>query len=145
MARPSPQEISEKWSRRMAQAGPDYQAGINRVTEAPGAAAARNVQGYQQGVMDAITNGKWQQNVGAVPLEDWRQAALTKGSQRLTTGAAQAVGKVAAAHERIGPMLDRAASKIANMPRATVADRIQRMVAHATEMNAAANSGRRRR
>jgi hypothetical protein len=31
------------------------------------------------------------------------------------------------------------------MPRATVADRIQRMVAHATEMNAAANSGRRRR
>jgi hypothetical protein len=88
MARPSPQEISEKWSRRMAQAGPDYQAGINRVTEAPGAAAARNVQGYQQGVMDAITNGKWQANVGAVPLEDWRQAATVRPA-RLATCRAQ--------------------------------------------------------
>lgn len=145
MARPSPQDSAEKWSRRMAQAGPDYTAGVNRVTEAPGAAAARNVQGYQQGVMDAITNGKWEANVKSVSLEDWRRAALDKGAQRLTTGAAQAVGKVAAAHERIGPMLDRAGAKIARMPRATVADRIQRMVAHAQEMNAAANANRGRR
>lgn len=141
----TPAEAAEKWGRRMSQAGPDYQAGINRVTEAPGVAASRNVQGYQQGVMDSITNGKWAANTAAVPLEDWRNAALTKGSQRLTTGAAAAVNKVQAAHERIAPMLDRAAAKISSMPRASTADRIARMVAHATEMNAAANASRGRR
>lgn len=145
MARPTPAESAEKWARRMGQAGPDYTAGINRVTEAPGVAASRNVAGYQNGVMEAITNGKWAANTAAVPLEEWRNAALTKGAQRLTAGAAAAVGKVQAAHERIGPMLDRAAGKIANMSRATTADRIQRMVAHAQEMNAAAQANRGRR
>lgn len=145
MPRVSPQEATEKWLRRMQGAGTDYTNGVMRVTQAPGQAAARNVDGYVNGVQRSVANGKWQQNVAAVSLPDWQQAAVTKGAQRLAQGAQAAVQKVQAAHERIGPMIDRAQADIANMDRSTPEARIQRATAFMTSMMNQGNSGRGRR
>lgn len=128
----------------MASAGPNYTEGINAVQTAPGEAAARNVNGYQNGVAQAVASGKWQRNVQAVGLQDWKRAALDKGAQRLASGAQAAVGKVAAANERVFPMIDQATARIASMPRDTPQARIARATAYMTHMHEIANGGGRR-
>lgn len=142
MPRVSATEAGDKWLRRMQAAGPDYVAGINRVTQAPGQAAARNVDGYLNGVQRAVNNGKWQENVARVSLPDWQNAAATKGAQRLGQGAQAALNKVIAAHERIGPMIDAAQREISNMDRSTPEARIARSSAFLTSMM---NQGNRNR
>jgi hypothetical protein len=143
MARKTAAQAAEKWGRKMAAAGQDYAAGINAVTEAPGIAAAKNAQGYINGVQASMQ--KWQTNTANVPLETWRDAALTKGAQRLAAGAAAAVPKVQAAHERILPMVDRARASIAGMDRSTPMARIERSAAYQRAMHEQANGTRRGR
>lgn len=144
--RKTPAESAEKWARKMSQAGPDYIAGINRVSQAPGAAAAANAEGYIAGVQQAVQTRKWQTNTAAVGLQEWKDSAINKGGARLTQGAAAAVNKVQAAQERIAPMIERAQADIANMPRTTREARIARSQAFLMSMmkQADAGAGRRR-
>lgn len=142
MARVSPEEAAEKWARRTGAATQDYTAGIMRVTQAPGQAAAKNQAGYLNGVQQAAASGKWARKVAAVSLPDWQRAATEKGAARLASGVAAAQPKMAAAMQRVLPMVDAAKSKINSMPRASTADRINRMVSYATEMNRLASNGR---
>lgn len=145
MPRKTPQQSAEKWARKMAQAGPDYVAGIQAVTVAPGQLAARNESGYQNGVNQAVATGKWRNRVGAVPLQSWQDAAVNKGAARLAQGAAQAVGKVEEAHARIGPMIDRALQAISGMGRGSAEERIARATAYLQHMHKEGqNSGGRR-
>lgn len=134
MPRRTPQQAADRWVRAMQGATQNYQEGIQSVTTAPGQAAAKNVQGYQNGVAQAVASGKWANNVSRVSLEDWRSAAINKGASRLAQGATAAQGKVMAAHERIGPMVDSARASIQNMPRDTPAARIARATAYMTKM-----------
>lgn len=145
MARFTPAEITEKWQRKMQGAGQDYINGVNRVQRSPGELAAQNEAGYVNGVNEAVTTGKWRQNVAAVTLQDWQQAAVSKGAQRLAQGAASAGAKVQAAHERIAPMLDRAAAEVQRIPRDTLENRIARSVAHMRSMAEQARGQRGRR
>lgn len=129
----------------MSAAGQDYADGINRVTQAPGQAAARNVNGYVNGVQAAVQNGKWQTNVAAVSLQDWQAAAINKGQTRLAQGAQQAGPKVQAAMERVFPMIDRATQAIANMDRSTPESRIARATAFMQNMHEAGKAATRGR
>lgn len=145
MPRISSAEAAEKWSRRTAAAGQDYIAGVQRVQQAPGQAAARNVTGYVNGVQQAVQSGKWQTNVAAVSLPDWQQAAVQKGAPRLAQGAQQAQGKMQAAMDRVFPMIDRAQAAIANTDRSTPENRIARATQFLTEMHRQGQQGRRGR
>lgn len=146
MPRMSVQQAVDKWQRKSQGASQDYVNGINAVTQAPGAAAARNVQGYVNGVQAAVTSGKWQQNVGAVSLEDWRRAAVEKGAARLGPGVMAAAPKMAAALDRVFPMIDRAQQEISGMDRSTPEARIARSSAFQLAMyrQASQNRGGRR-
>lgn len=139
MPRRTPQQAAERWSRAMANAGTNYTEGVQSVQTAPGESAARNAQGYVNGVNQAAASGKWQRRVAAVPLETWKSAAINKGAARLAQGAAQAVDKVRQANERVFPMIDQATSRIANMPRSTPQERIARATAYMTAMSEIAN------
>lgn len=143
MPRRTPQQAADRWARSMAASTQNYTDGINSVQTHPGELAARNVQGYQNGVAQAVASGKWQQNVQRGSLQDWKNAAANKGAQRLASGAAAAVNKVAQANERVFPMIDQATASIANMPRTDAASRIARATAYMTRMHELASGGRR--
>lgn len=145
MPRRTPQQAAERWVRGMQGATQNYQDGVQAVQTAPGQSAAKNVQGYQNGVAQAVASGKWQNRVASVSLEDWKSAALNKGAARLAQGATAAQSKVMAAHERIGPMVDAARASIANMPRDTSAARIARATAYMTKMAQLGQSSNGRR
>lgn len=134
MPRRTPQQAAERWVRAMQGATQNYQEGVQAVQTAPGQAAAKQVNAYQNGVAQAVASGKWANRVSSVSLEDWKQNTLQKGAARLAQGATAAQSKVMAAHERIGPMVDSARASIANMPKDTPAARIARATAYMTKM-----------
>lgn len=143
MPRRSAEQATERWVRKMQGATQDYQEGVAAVTQAPGAAAARNVAGYQNGVAAAVASGKWQQRVAGVSLQSWQEAAINKGGARLAQGAAAAAPKVLAAQQRVGAMVDRAKQSIQNMPRDTPENRIARSQAFLMAMRKEGQTGRR--
>lgn len=130
----------------MQGAAQDYTEGVRRVTQAPGERAARNETGYLNGVQEAVSSGKWRENVQRVGLGEWQDAAINKGASRLAAGAQQAQTKVAAAHQRIAPMMDQAAAQVERIPRDTLENRINRSIAWQRSMaEQARNRGGRRR
>jgi len=126
MTRVTPQEGTTKWVNRLSAAVPDVQAGINKVTVAPGMQAAQKFQKWQQNTMAAAQ--KWKNNTGAVSLQQWQQAA-SQGTARIATGAQQKQGKYESFAAQFYPYLDSQVAKIKAMPDTTPEDRIQRAVA----------------
>lgn len=101
-ARKTAQQVASKWSANLGAASQAITNGVNAVQTAPTQLAAANVQGYLTGVQNAVSSGKWQKNLQAVSLTDWKNAMLQKGLQHVQTGAVAAQGKVATA---FGPLL----------------------------------------
>jgi len=91
MARVNAQEWLGKWSTNLNGAGTYIKNGVNRVTVAPGQAAAAAADRMIAGVTSAVTSGKWQRNVSAVSLQAWQDAMINKGIPRLQQGTATAV------------------------------------------------------
>src|SRR5260221_4241696 len=96
MAKVDASAYADKWSRRLKAATPDIQAGIKRVTQAPGQKAAVQANVMLQNLSARVNDGSWAKAVGAVSLTDWQNAALNKGVQRSSAGVASAHGKVQA-------------------------------------------------
>lgn len=121
--------IAEKWSQRMQSAGQAYAQGIDRVSESPTQKAAANVQGYLQGVQDAVNSGKFVAGLNRVSLQDWKNAAKTNGAQRLGSGAALARPKVQAFLQQFLPVLQNNVAQVKSMPNATYEQRKARALA----------------
>ena len=135
MARVSASEFVDKWSRRTKGATDDYRRGVQRVTEAPGAKAARRADEYVAGVQRAVAENKWQRNVAAVSLGEWQQQAAGKGASRIAAGVDGAESKVAAF---AGPLLDHVDAgrqKLESMPRGGLDQNINRMVEFTRHMS----------
>src|SRR2546428_6251470 len=91
MATSDPASAAAAWAQRLAQSGDKITKGIQGVQVAPGAAAAR-----QKSVWVANTTAsadKWATNTQAVTLQDWQQAAISKGLPRIASGATAAQDK----------------------------------------------------
>ncbi len=126
MARVTPEQFADKWNRRIKAAVPDIQAGVNRVTTAPGELAAAKQDKLLSRVQEAITSGKWSERVRSVGLEDWRAATLQKGLQRIAAGADAAQRKQIDFANQLLPYLDRVVAEIKRMPDLTIEDSIAR-------------------
>ena len=126
MTRVSPQEGTTKWVNRLSAAVPDVQAGINKVTIAPGQQAAAKFTKWQQNTQAAAQ--KWKNNTANVSLQSWQQSA-SAGTARIAQGAQQKQGKYEAFASQFYPFLDAQVAKIKQMPDTTPEDRIQRAVA----------------
>lgn len=122
MARLNPEEAAAKWAQRTQAAQPDYVAGVERVSQAPGAKAASKRQKWEQGLRDNAD--KWQQRVGSVSLSDWQQATVEKGGARFAAGAAASESKMAEFQREFQPHLDRVVERAAQMPDNTLEQRI---------------------
>ena len=132
--RVTPEEFQEKHARRTSAALEDMRKGVERVTEAPGAAAAEQVKKMRQNVIAAIDNGKWARRVASVSLEDWKADMLDKGVGRVSGGLDRAKDKTIDFATKLIAHQNAILAKLDTMPTLTLEDSIARMTTQVREM-----------
>lgn len=124
--RTTPQQAANKWKERLSQATAEIEAGVARVTEAPGMAAAKQVNKYLQGVQENAN--KWRTNVSKVTLQEWQDSMKNLGIPRISAGAAAKVGKVEQFQAEFQPHLEKVKAEVDAMPSTNFPQRIARAV-----------------
>lgn len=138
MALPTAAQITAKQIAAVSAATQAYRDGIQRVQTAPGQMAAAHQDKYLNGVQNSVQ--KWARNVAAVSLNDWQQAAVTKGAPRLGSGIQAAQAKITSFWNRFLPYLAQTQSNVNAMPSTTFDQRIAKMVANATQLHNFSNT-----
>lgn len=114
---------SAKWKQNAGNATQSYTDGVAAVTTDPGALAARNKQGYLQGVQQNVDI--WAKNV-QTGLQNWQSQTTTKGGQRYAGGIEAGAAKQEAF---MAKFLPKAQAIAASLPqRGTDAANDQRML-----------------
>lgn len=126
MARLTPTQFADKQATRLKGAAQEIRAGIEAVTEAPTRKAAMKKEKFRQNLNAAIDSGRWERNLNAVTVEDWKDAMLNKGVGRISAGIDGARGKVIAFAEKLLPFQDSLRKDVEKMPDLTLEDRINR-------------------
>lgn len=130
----TPEEFADKHASRLMGASEDIRRGVERVTEAPGIKAAAQKEKMKARLIAAIDSGKWERNVKAVSVEEWRSKMINKGIPAISTGIQQARQKVVAFAAQLLPAVEKAQAVIKTMPSTTLQQNIQRMVRYTEEM-----------
>ena len=120
-------EFVEKHARRTKAALADMRAVGNRGTRAPGVAAAAKADKMRVNLIEALDSGKWARRVASVSVEDWKDAMINKGINRVAAGVDAAAGKTRAFAEQLLPHQAGLMSEIDQMPDLTIEDSIGRM------------------
>lgn len=136
MAKVTPQEYAEKWGRRLKGSTEDIRRGANRVTEAPGVAAARQQDLMLSKLTESITSGLWAQQVSAVSLEDWKKALMEKGVGRIAAGVDAATPAQQQMATRLLAAVDASMAEANRTPRGSLEDNISRMTTFVRSMAA---------
>lgn len=134
MARLTPGEAQEKWARRLKGAIPDIEAGVDRVTEAPGKKAAAKADKMLANLTESVRDGTWARRVGAVTLEDWKAKMKAKGVGRIAAGVDAAAAKSEDFFSQLFAYQDTVKSKLDAMPDLTLEDSINRMTTWVRDM-----------
>ena len=129
MAKVTPDQFVEKHARRLKGAVTDMQRGVERVTEAPTAKAAKKVDKMRTNLLAALDSGKWARRLESVSLEEWKDKMVSKGIPRVAAGIDAAAPKVKAFAEELLPHIDRIQNEVKKMPDVSLEDSINRMVA----------------
>jgi ElaB/YqjD/DUF883 family membrane-anchored ribosome-binding protein len=131
MAKPrvTAEQFQEKHARRTKAALEDMRAGIEGVTEAPGAKAAQKADKMRQKLLEALDSGKWARRVGSVSLEDWKKQMLEKGVARVPAGIDGAADKVTAFAGQLLTHEEKLMAEVDKMPDLTLEDSVARATA----------------
>lgn len=125
----SPDQATKNWVEAMQGVRSKVEAGVNAVTVAPGQKAADAADFWQDQVGSDKAKRKFKARVAAVSLGDWRASILGKGVSRIAAGATQAQPKMARHMAKFIPHVQAIAERVRAMPKSTLDDRINRMVA----------------
>lgn len=134
LAKLTPEEYAEKQARNLKNSLPDIRLGIERVSSAPGAAAAAAQSRMKDNLNKAIDDGRWAAKVRGVTLEEWKDKALTKGVDRIGPGIDAARQSQIQMAGRLLAAVDQSAAKARAMPKGTLQDSIARMTTFVTDM-----------
>lgn len=97
------EQIAQKWADRLGTAREAIQSGVEGVTVSPGQAAARQADVWAANT--AAAKAKFQRKVGQVSTQDWQQAMITKGLDRVASGATAAVPKMSVFLNKLLPAI----------------------------------------
>lgn len=121
----SAQNVAQKWLRGVSGSAEAYKQGVNEVTVSPGERAAQNIDLMIAKLQAMRDDGSLAQAMRDVTLDEWKQAAIQKGAQRLASGAQAAVGDMENFLVQFLPFADQVAK---NLPqRGTLEQNIERM------------------
>lgn len=127
MARVTPEQAAMLWRDRLSGATDRITAGVARVTQAPGQAAAAQRNLWLQRIQASAD--KWARNVSAVSLQDWQNSMHNVGIPRIAQGAQAHVGKMQAFMADFLPYVSAGAAQVRQMPKGTVEQGIARAAA----------------
>ena len=129
MAQKNPQQVAQKWARNLGAATQDITDGVNSVQTAPTqqAAAAKNTMLAK--LTQSVNNGKWERGLARVSLQDWKTAMISKGVQRVASGAQSAEPKMAKFMSDFLPVAQQVSQQVKAMPKITIEDSIARSAA----------------
>jgi hypothetical protein len=130
----TPTQYADKWGRRLKGSTTDIRQGVDRVTEAPGIAAAAKADKMLAGITEAINDGSWAAAVSGVSLADWRTATIDKGIGRIAAGVDGAMQAQVQMAEKLLAAVESVKTTVDAMPDTNLEDRIQRMVAFSRGM-----------
>lgn len=119
--------VANLWANRLQGAQNEIAAGVAAVKEAPGMAAARQVDVWLARVQQS--RAKWVRNVSGVTLSQWQRAMTEKGIPRVGPGAQAAIPKMTQFLSDYLPYVEQGAATVRAMPKATLQDGIARAVA----------------
>jgi hypothetical protein len=103
MAMPTAAEAAQRWVQNTSGAGQRYTDGVKAVTVSPGVLAARSKDLWLRNTTAAVN--KFATNAGRVTLQDWQEAAATKGAARLASGVQAAQGAYEGALSKLLPFI----------------------------------------
>ena len=106
-----------------------YIDGINSTTVNPMAEAAKNEELYLRNVTESVRSGRRAAKLNSVPVERWKKGAVTKGADRLASGAAAAADKVRAHFQTWMPIYQNVSQVVNAMPKGSTEDSIARAAA----------------
>lgn len=143
MARVNAQQWLQKWGTNLNASGPYIQSGVQRVTTAPGQAAAAASDRMLAGVQKAVTSGKWAKGVSSVTLQQWQNAMIQKGIPRLAQGVTSAQQNKQPQIQALLTAVDTASAAANALPKGGLEQGIARATAFMRSMsqNAPSNQG----
>lgn len=144
MPKVTPEQGAEKFSRKASAASGDYAAGVDRVTQAPGAKAVQARAKWIAKVTDPATQEKWATQTGRVGLEEWRTATKEKGVGNYSRGVQLGGAKYAAAARELYAHIQAGEDAIARLPNVSLEDGIARSSAMIRHMATFRRPGVRR-
>ena len=112
----SPGEIAKRWAARLGAEVGKWEKGVRDTTVSPTQKAADNIQGYLAGVQAAVNSGKTEAALRAVSNEQWKSRTITKGRERLASGATEAVPRMTAFLTEFLPALESIRQRVNSMP-----------------------------
>lgn len=140
----SSQTIAQKWARSMQNASAAVKEGIASVTVAPGETAASRADLYRRKVNEAVDSGRFADGCRSVSLQQWKDAFLKKGVDRISTGATAAQSKVEAFHAWHQPIAEASSAECQAMPKGGPEDSKARMLRNFENMSRNKYKGRGR-
>jgi len=127
-------EFQEKHARRLKAALEDMRTGVEKVTTAPTAEAAKKIDKMKAKLDDAFASGLVKRSLEGVSLESWKTDMLEKGVGRVSGGIDRSKDKVIAFATKLLPAVEAAANKVKTMPDLTIDDSIARASTYIREM-----------
>ena len=116
-----------------------YKNGVLAVTENPATKAIAQKDKMIANWNAAINGGKWEQKLGAVTLPMWKDAASNKGANNYAASADKASVNYQAWAADAYPQIAQLQQQIQAMPKVTISDSINRMIANVNGMIAISN------
>jgi len=135
MAKLTAKQFQEKHARRTKGALEDMRAGVNAVTEAPGAKAAEKADKMLAKITEAVQSGKWADRVAGVPLSVWKDKMLNKGVGRVPAGIDAAAADIEKFAGELLSHQDGYLGRLRDMPDLTLEDNISRAVENIRQMS----------
>jgi len=129
MAQKTPEQIAEKFGRRVAAAGQDYAAGVQAPSRDWATATASAEPRWKQALNEAMSKGAFARGVQKAGSAKWQERSATIGAQRYTAAATEAAARYAAVAGKVMQAGSAARDAANRMPNTTQEQRLQRAVA----------------
>jgi len=126
MALPDPKSAGEKWARNLSGSVEYIRQGVQKVTVAPSELAIKQKDKMKRKLIEAIDRGEWEAGLRKYTLDQWKKDMLTKGIDRIPSGAEAAKGKVTDFFAQLFPHIEAGLSELDRMPSVTLEDSIAR-------------------
>jgi hypothetical protein len=127
VAQKNANDVAQKWSRNLSAATDSITKGVNAVTTAPSQAAIAQQAAMLAKLTASVQSGKWAKGLQRVDLQSWKTSMITKGVQRVASGAQTAEPKMQAFMTQWLPQAQAISDHVKQMPKMTIEDSVARV------------------